>query len=123
MTNETRMTKSEKRADPADFSSFVIRISSFHCGLGLQASLCNSDQFAKSRRIGRGQIRDYLAIQGHSGRLQPFDEPAVRDPGRASGGVDADLPEGAKSAFFGPAVAEGVLAAMIDGIRGITVKF
>ncbi len=74
------------------------------------------------RRLG-GDVRNDLAVERAFGGLEPFDEAAVGDAGGAGRGVDAELPETAEGALLDLAIAEGVGPAVIDGIRGVAVKF
>ena len=77
----------------------------------------------KRRRIGRGDIRQHLAVERDLGGLEPFHEAAVGRPGSAGGGVDTDLPERPEIALLGLAVAVGVGAAVVNGVGRIAVKF
>jgi len=97
-------------------------ISSFG-GFGLQRGLGDFDQFGKRSRIGGGEVGQDFAVERDLGGLQAFHEAAVGCAGGAGGGIDADLPEGAESAFLDAAVAEGVGAAVVNGIGGIAVEF
>ncbi|MPN02394.1 hypothetical protein SDC9_149610 [bioreactor metagenome] len=91
-------------------------------GFGFQSVLGNFDQGAKSGVVGRSDIGKDLAIKGHLGGLQAFHEAAVGGAGRAGGGIDADLPQIAEGAFLNAAIAIGILAAVINSVRGVTVK-
>ena len=70
-----------------------------------------------------GDVSEDLAVENDFGRFQAFHESAVGQAGFANGGVNADLPEVTERALFGAAIAIRVLATVIDGVRGVTVKF
>src|SRR5262249_15188288 len=92
-------------------------------GLGLQRVLGDFDQLTKRAVIRRGKISQNLAVQAHFRGFEAFHESAVGGPGSASRRVNPDLPEGAEIALFGAAIAKGILAAMVNGIGGVTIKF
>ena len=92
-------------------------------GFGLQGIPGDFNQLGKGRGVGCGKVSQDLAIDGNLGRFESFHETAVSYPGCTRGGIDTDLPQCPESAFFGAAIAEGVLAAVIDGIRGIALEF
>jgi hypothetical protein len=92
-------------------------------GLGFQRVLGDFHQLTKGAGVCGRKIREHLAVEGHFRGFEPFHKPAVSHPGGANGGVDADLPESAESPLLHPAIAESVLAAMINGIGGIAIEF
>src|SRR6266576_3691002 len=95
--------------------------SSLHM-LGLQRALGDPDQFVKRGGVRGREVSKDLAVERALGRLQALDEPAVGDARGARGGVDADLPEVAERAFLDPAVAVGVLAAMVHSVGRVAVE-
>src|SRR6185295_10863314 len=70
------------------------------------------------RGIVDGKIREDLAIDLDAGRLQPVDEPRVRQAVRPDGGVDPSDPQSAELAFAVAAVAVGVEAGVADLLLG-----
>ena len=92
-------------------------------GLVLQRVLGNVDDFEERGVVGRSEIRNDLAVEFALGSNQAFDETAVSDASGARGGVDARLPKVTIDAFLRAAIAVGVLAAVIDGVRRVAVKF
>src|SRR5260221_579077 len=90
---------------------------------GFEGVLRNLDEFAESAGVGGGEVRQDFAVEGDFGGFEAFDETAVGQSGGPSGRVDADLPEITEGPFFYAAIAEGVLPAVVDGIRSITVQF
>src|SRR5688572_18209934 len=91
--------------------------------LGLQRVLGGGDQFIKGAAVGRGDVSEDLAIQTDLRRLETFHKTAVSHARGAGGGVDANLPKRAVIALFGLAIAEGVLAAVVERIGCIAIKF
>jgi|HubBroStandDraft_1064217.scaffolds.fasta_scaffold214653_3 hypothetical protein len=92
-------------------------------GLVLQRALGDVHQFGKRSGILRGDVSEDLAVERDFGRFQTFHETAIGQAGFADGGVDANLPEITERAFFGTAIAIRILTAVIDGIRGVAIKF
>ena len=91
--------------------------------LRLQSVLRDFYQVRERGVVGGGDIREDLAVQSDLGSLQAFHEAAVSSAGGTSGGIDANLPQRTEGPLLGAAVAERVLAAVIDSVRGVAVKF
>jgi len=106
-----------------EFISFRLRLGQNGAGLVLQRVLGDVDDFEKRGVVGRGEIRNDLAVELALGGDQTFDETAVGDAGGAGGGVDARLPEIAIDALLGAAVTVGVLPAVVHGVGRVAVKF
>ena len=92
-------------------------------GFGLQRGLGDFDQLAESGVVSSRKISDDFAVQRDLRSLESFHKSAVGQTGGAGGGVDANLPEHAEIPLLGFAVAEGVLASVIERVGGVTVKF
>jgi len=92
-------------------------------GLVLQRVLGDVDDFEERGVVGRSEIRNDLAVEFALGGNQAFDETAVGDAGGAGSGVDTRLPEVTIDALLRAAIAVGVLAAVIHGVRRVAVKF
>src|SRR3954468_19521520 len=69
------------------------------------------------RRLGDGEIRQHLAVHRDARLRQAVDKHAVGHAERTDRGIDALDPERAESALLALAVAEGVLAGLLD--RGL----
>src|SRR5229473_1568508 len=91
--------------------------------LGFQGGGSDLEQFRKSGGVRGGHVSKNFTVQRAVGGFQALDEAAVGGAGGAGGGIDADLPQGAKIPFFCLTIAEGVLAAMVHGVGGVAVKF
>src|SRR5262245_14131922 len=113
------MQKAGDYRSPALLNQTLLSLRRF----GLQRVLGNLDEFTKTRVVRRGDVGNDLAIQTHLRGLQSFHESAVSCAGSTGGRVDANLPERAESAFLGLAIAESVLAAMVQRVRGIAIQF
>lgn len=120
------MENENGRSFKAARSQFEIRNSNSPSGLGgfgLQRSLGDFDKLAESGGVSSGKISDDFAIKHDLRSFESLHKSAVGQTGGAGGGVDANLPEHAEITFLGLAIAEGVLASMIERIGGVSVKF
>jgi hypothetical protein len=100
-----------------------LRLGQCGAGLGLERGFGDGNQLREGCAVLRGDVGENLAIQRAFGGLKTFHEAAIRKAGSADRGVNADLPQIAELAFFAAAVAIGVLAAVINGVRSVTVQF
>ena len=66
------------------------------------------DDLVEAGRIAAGDLGEELPVNCDAGLLQPFDEPAVRQPAFADGGVQTDDPERAEVALALFSVAGGI---------------
>ena len=89
----------------------------------LKRGLGDFDDLQKRGVVRGGQFGHDLAVQGHLGGLEAFDQTAVGNAGGAGGDVDTGLPQVAEGAFLAAAVAISVLLAVIHGIGSITIQF
>src|ERR1700712_3147560 len=81
-------------------------------GLGLF-----SDRLER-HRFGDGEVRQNLAVHGDAGLGEPVDEDAVGHAERTHRGVDALDPQRAEGPLLALAVAERILAGLVDGGLG-----
>src|SRR5258708_27224779 len=70
------------------------------------------------RRLGDGEIRQHLAVDRDARLRQAVDKDAVGHAERAHRGIDALDPERAEGALLALAVAEGILAGLLDRSLG-----
>src|SRR5207253_8696782 len=81
------------------------------CGLGLLGNCL------ERRRLGDGEIRQHLTVHRDARLRQAVDKDAVGHAERAHSGVQTLDPERAEGALLALAVAEGILASLLD--RGL----
>src|SRR5258708_7806106 len=79
------------------------------------------DDGGKCGRVGDGDVRQHLAVQGHVGLLQPIDEPRVRHARQPRGGVEPRDPERAEVAPPHAAAARRLHHRTLDGLDGALV--
>src|SRR3954464_9385880 len=70
------------------------------------------------RRLCDGEIRQHLAVDRDARLRQAVDEDAVGHAERANRGIDALDPERAEGALLALAIAEGILAGLLDRSLG-----
>src|SRR4029077_12537242 len=78
----------------------------------------SGDERTKGGRLAHGDVGEHLAVDFDLGRLQPRDEPRVRDVVLAARGVDADDPEAAELALPRAPVAVRVAERVHDLLVG-----
>src|SRR3954470_11681709 len=89
-----------------------LRLSGCECSLGLLG-----DRVERSRLVDR-EIRQNLAVDGHAGLGETVDEHAVGHAERTDGSVEALDPERAERPLLALAIAERILAGLVDGGLG-----
>lgn len=89
----------------------------------MEGFFCHFHKLAESGLVRSGQMSQQLAVHFDSGGLQSFYEAAVTQSGRARRRVDANLPKSAKRAFLIFSISIGILAPVIQGVGGISIKF
>src|SRR5688500_8468352 len=82
-------------------------------GFGLQRVFGDIDDFCKTSRVLRRDVRENFAVQSDLGRLQTFHKAAVGEASVADSSIDARLPQVTERSLACFAVTIGVLAAMI----------
>ena len=91
--------------------------------LVLQRGFGDVHDFGERGGVGRGDVRQNLAIELAFGRVEAFDKAAVGQTEFANGGVDAGLPEITEGALFAAAIAVGVLPAVVNGVETVPLRF
>src|SRR5580693_4097185 len=107
-----------------EFNFWVrLRFCQSGAGLVLKCVFRDVDQFSKCRCVLRRDISQNFPVERTFRGFQAFHETAVSQAGGTRCGVDSDLPEVAERALFDATVAIGVLAAVVNGIGRVSVKF
>ena len=91
--------------------------------LVLERGFDEVDDFAKRDGVGSSEISEHLAVDLDLRGFDTFHETAVGQAEVTDGSVDTDLPEVTVIALFRFAIAVSVLAAVVNGVGRVAVKF
>src|SRR3954465_2182749 len=98
-----------------------LRLSGCECSLRLSGCECSlgllGDRVERSRLVDR-EIRQNLAAHGYAGVGETVDKHAVGHAERTDGSVEALDPERAERPLLALAIAERILAGLVDGGLG-----
>ena len=95
----------------------IVRLETAIGSLGRERGLGLFSDRLERHWFGDGEIRQHLAVDGNTGLGETVDEDAVGHAERTDRGVDALDPERAEGALLALAVAERILAGLVD--RGL----